>query len=107
MLLKFYSDKLNNKVLCDFIKPEGSLLFTYEITEDIISVLSKVMWFDDLPLTVPMDKLYAFLAAANINVNKITPTNGFWAELRSLLGETVPVSAYRKAPKKVYSAFDN
>jgi hypothetical protein len=105
MILKFYSDTLNSKVLCDFIESNGSLLFTHEVTEDIISVLSSVIWFDDLPLTVPLDKLYAFLAAVDINVNHIKSSSGFWLEMQNLLGETVSVSAYRKPLRKNYSGF--
>lgn len=102
MLLKFYSDKLSNKILCDFIGHDGAILFTYEITEEIMLILNKVIWFDDLPLTVPLGKLYGFLSAANVNVHKMNAEDGFWTNFIDLLGDTVPISAYRKPIKKVY-----
>jgi hypothetical protein len=100
MLLKFYVDTADNKILCDFVEPEGAILITHEITEDIIEVLGRVIWFDDLPLSVPLDKLYAFLAAENI-ANAFSD-NEFWKTMSEALGDTVPISAYRRASKKIY-----
>ncbi len=43
MLLKFYVDTADNKILCDFVEPEGAILITHEIIEDIIEVLGRVI----------------------------------------------------------------
>lgn len=101
MLIKFYREPNSLKVWGDFLDAKGSsarqALSTHEITDDIIEVLSRVMWFDDLPLTVPVNKLYGVMSAVGINLQQLIPNNNFWSFFSDLLGDPIPSAAYRKS----------
>lgn len=104
MILRFY--KQNDTLLCDFSEGSGrpgepsSLLLTYELDENLKETISKVLWLDDLPISVPAEKFEAFLFAVGYSRESLSSSHGFWNEIFQRTGEGMPASAFSKAKTK-------
>lgn len=100
MILRFYQQ--NDTLLCDFSEGDGrpgelsTLLFTYELTEEIKETISKILWLDDLPLTVPADKFEAFLSAVGYSRESLANSHVFWSDVFQRTGVEIPTSAFTK-----------
>jgi hypothetical protein len=99
MILHFYEK--DNTLLCDFSEGSGrpgelaTLLFTYELTKEIKETISKILWLDDLPLTVPAEKFEAFLSAVGYSRESLASSHGFWNDVFQRTGVEIPLRRLR------------